>query len=72
LRHHPQLKAYLALAAVCFFWGTTYVAIRMALESMSPMVLVSARYLLSGGIMFLAALAMRVHLPRGRELRTLP
>jgi drug/metabolite transporter (DMT)-like permease len=69
LLHHPQLKAYLALAAVCFFWGTTYVAIRMALESMSPMVLVSARYLLSGGIMFLAALAMRVHLPRGRELR---
>lgn len=68
MRHNPLLKAYLALAAVCFFWGTTYVAIRMSLESMAPMVLVSARYLLSGGVMLVAALAMRVHLPRGREL----
>lgn len=68
LPKHPHLKAYLALAAVCFFWGTTYVAIRMALESMSPMILVSARYLISGGIMMIAAAAMRVRLPHGREL----
>ena len=38
----------MALAAVCFFWGTTYLAIRMALESFPPMLLVCARYLLSG------------------------
>jgi drug/metabolite transporter (DMT)-like permease len=69
LRQHPHFKAYLALASLCFFWGTTYVAIRMALESMSPMVLVSARYLLSGGIMLVVALAMGTKLPRGRELR---
>jgi drug/metabolite transporter (DMT)-like permease len=69
LRRHPHFTAYLALASLCFFWGTTYVAIRMALESMSPMVLVSARYLLSGGIMLAVALAMRAKLPRGRELR---
>ena len=30
-RSHPHFKPYLALAAVCFFWGTTYLTIRMAL-----------------------------------------
>ena len=30
-----DLKPYLALAAVCLFWGTTYLGIRMSLESRS-------------------------------------
>jgi drug/metabolite transporter (DMT)-like permease len=58
----------MALAAVCFFWGTTYLAIRMALESFPPLLLVSARYTLSGAIMVAAALASGAQLPRGRAL----
>jgi drug/metabolite transporter (DMT)-like permease len=68
LRSHPHIKAYLALAAVCFFWGTTYLAIRMALESFSPLALVGIRFTLSGGIMLLAARPLGARLPRGREL----
>lgn len=68
LRSHPHFKAYFALAAVCFFWGTTYLAIRMALESFPPMLLVCVRYLISGSIMVVAARASGTHLPRGREL----
>ena len=34
---HPHWKAYAALIAVCFFWGTTYLGIRMALESFPPL-----------------------------------
>ncbi len=68
MRHHTDWKAYLALVSVCFFWGTTYLAIRMALESFPPMLLISARFLISGSIM-LAFLAIRgTHLPRGMEL----
>ena len=65
---HPFFKPYLALAAVCFFWGTTYLAIRMSLESFPPLVLVSARFLTSGGILLLFAAARGLYIPRGREL----
>jgi drug/metabolite transporter (DMT)-like permease len=68
LRHHPQFKAYLALLAVCFFWGTTYLAIRMSLESFPPLLLIAARFLLSGVLMLAAARLTGAHLPRGREL----
>ncbi len=68
MRNHPQFKAYLALACVCVFWGTTYLGIRVALESFSPIALMAIRYTISGGIMLIVATAMGVHLPRGREL----
>ncbi len=68
LPRHPHFRAYLALAAVCFFWGTTYLGIRMSLESFPPLLLVCARYVISGSLM-LAAIALRGgELPRGREL----
>jgi drug/metabolite transporter (DMT)-like permease len=68
LSRHPLFKPYLALIAVCFFWGTTYLGIRMSLESFPPLMLVTVRYLLSGAIMLLFAKARGLYLPRGREL----
>jgi drug/metabolite transporter (DMT)-like permease len=68
LRRHPLFKPYLALAAVCLFWGTTYLGIRMALESFPPLELVCVRYVISGAIMLLFATARGIYLPRGREL----
>jgi drug/metabolite transporter (DMT)-like permease len=70
LRRHPLFKPYLALVAVCFFWGTTYLGIRMSLESFAPLQLVAIRYMLSGGLMMLFALARGLHIPRGRDLRS--
>jgi drug/metabolite transporter (DMT)-like permease len=69
LPRHPLFKPYLALAAVCFFWGTTYLGIRMSLESFPPLKLVSIRYIISGAIMMAFALARGLHVPQGRELR---
>jgi drug/metabolite transporter (DMT)-like permease len=69
LSAHPLFKPYLALAAVCAFWGTTFLAIRMSLESFPPLVLVSLRYVLSGGIMMGFAVARGAYIPRGSELR---
>ena len=68
MSRHPLFKPYLALAAVCFFWGTTYLGIRMSLESFPPLLLVTVRYLLSGSILLLFAKARGLYLPRGREL----
>ena len=64
----PLFKAYLALVAVCFFWGTTYLGIRMALESFPPLLLVSLRFLVSGAALLGAAHLSGAHVPRGREL----
>lgn len=60
----------MSLLAVCFFWGTTYLGIRMALESFPPFLLVCARFLLSGSIMLAATLLRGSRLPRGRQLWT--
>jgi drug/metabolite transporter (DMT)-like permease len=68
LSQHPLFKPYLALVAVCFFWGTTYLGIRMALESFPPMLLVCVRYLISGSILLGFARFRGLHIPQGREL----
>jgi drug/metabolite transporter (DMT)-like permease len=58
----------LALVAVCIFWGTTYLGIRMALESFTPPMLMFIRYSLSGAILIVVAWMRNAHLPKGREL----
>lgn len=68
LPQHPLFRPYLALAAVCICWGTTYLGIRMALEMFAPLQLVSLRYILSGGATVLFARARGLYLPRGRDL----
>lgn len=59
---------YLALIAVCFFWGTTYLGIRIALEGFPPLYLIAIRYTISGGVLLLGAAIAGARLPRGREL----
>ena len=68
MRDHPLFFAYLALGAVCFFWGTTYLGIRIALESIPPLLLIAGRFCLSGTLMLAVARAKGAHLPEGREL----
>ncbi|MBS1856910.1 MAG: EamA family transporter [Acidobacteria bacterium] len=67
MTRHPLFKPYLALAAVCFFWGTTYLGIRMALETFPPMLLVCVRYIISGSVLLGFARVRGWYLPKGRE-----
>lgn len=68
MKDHPHFRAYLALASCCFFWGTTYLGIRIALESFSPAVLVSLRFLLSGSIIAAVVWWSGYRFPRGKVL----
>ncbi len=68
VRQHPLLKPYAALAAVCFFWGTTFLAIRVALESFSPLLLLATRFLTSGTILLIVCALSGAAFPRGRQL----
>jgi len=68
LERHSQYRAWVALVAVCLFWGTTYLGIRMSLECFPPATLLSIRYTLSGAILLIAAQVVRARIPSGREL----
>ena len=63
---HPESRerrrAYLAWATVCVVWGTTYLAIRIALESIPPLLMAAMRYTTAGSIL---ALTLKV---RGHRL----
>jgi drug/metabolite transporter (DMT)-like permease len=54
----PTARAYLAWGAVCLVWGTTYLAIRIALESFPPFLMASFRWLAAGALL-LGVLALR-------------
>jgi drug/metabolite transporter (DMT)-like permease len=58
---------WIALSAVCLFWGTTYLTIRMAEECFAPATLLFIRYTLSGAILLIGARSAGAHIPRGRE-----
>ena len=64
----PDPRAYLAFGCVCLFWGTTYLAIRMALESFPPAIVVASRFVTSGGLLIMFALLRGYKLPPSREI----
>jgi drug/metabolite transporter (DMT)-like permease len=68
IHEKSQRLAYAALIAVCLFWGTTYLAIRIAVETIPPLYMISIRYMISGAILLIAAVIGGARLPRGREL----
>ena len=43
--------AYFAWIAVCLIWGTTYLGIRITLETMPPGVMSALRWLIAGGLL---------------------
>ncbi len=63
-----MLKAYGAFAAVSFFWGTTYLAIRIGVETVPPALFAGLRFLLAG-CFFLPFLIWRGYeLPGRRDI----
>jgi drug/metabolite transporter (DMT)-like permease len=44
-------KAYAAFIAVCLFWGTTYLGIKVALETVPPFLLGGMRFTLAGSVL---------------------
>jgi drug/metabolite transporter (DMT)-like permease len=56
-------RAWAALLIVWVVWGSTYLAIRVSVESMPPLLMAGARFLIAGTIMF------PVSVRRGRPTR---
>jgi drug/metabolite transporter (DMT)-like permease len=50
-RATTRRAAYGAWIAVCVLWGTTYLAIRIALETLPPLLMAGSRYIVAGTIL---------------------
>lgn len=59
-----NIRAYTAWAAVCVIWGTTYLAIRIGVEHIPPMLFAGLRWIIAGTI-FVSFLRLR-----GKKLPT--
>jgi drug/metabolite transporter (DMT)-like permease len=66
---HERTWAWIAFAIVCVVWGTTYLAIRIALDTVPPLLLTGTRFTAAGLIMIVVAAARGEAIPR--DLRTL-
>lgn len=55
LSNTPALRLGLALAAVYVIWGSTYYGIRVAIETLPPLCMSGARFIVAGVLLFLWA-----------------
>jgi drug/metabolite transporter (DMT)-like permease len=71
-RRSRQTKAYVALAMVCFFWGTTWLASRQGAQHMPPLQLSGMRQFL-GGLIYTSFFLIRGNItwPRRKEWVTI-
>ena len=68
-----SLVAWVCLLIVWVVWGSTYLAIRVAVETMPPLLMAAVRNLVAGAIMFPAAMGARRRAIRaGQDLRRWP
>ena len=51
--HPSRAKILLAFAAVYLIWGSTYLAIRYAVETIPPFFMAGCRFLIAGGTLYL-------------------
>jgi drug/metabolite transporter (DMT)-like permease len=56
-RKMDRLKLVLAFAAIYIVWGSTYLAIRYAVETIPPLIAVSIRHTVAGGVLLAWAYA---------------
>ncbi|MGK9477783.1 EamA family transporter [Melioribacter sp. OK-6-Me] len=64
-----KTKAYLAWAAICIIWGTTYLAIRVGVEDLPPLFFAGFRWFLAGPILFLFLMKKNYRLPEWNDIK---
>jgi drug/metabolite transporter (DMT)-like permease len=60
-------RAYLAWVAVCLIWGTTYLGIRIALETIPPLLMAAIRWIVAGGLLVTVLTLRGVRMPQRGE-----
>src|SRR5258708_3882937 len=67
--NNKNLLPYLALAAVCILWGTTYLALRVGVTQFPPFLFSMLRFLMAGTILIIIMLILGKKIPSGKVLK---
>ncbi len=68
--HRPTWKTLLAFGIIYFVWGSTFLAIRVGVREVPPLVLAAIRFSVAGLVLFGSMLARGERAPSGREWRS--
>ncbi len=66
-REAPPGRILLAFTAIYLIWGSTYLAIRFAVETIPPFLMAGVRFGVAGGILYLGLRSRGVRSPRRSE-----
>jgi drug/metabolite transporter (DMT)-like permease len=64
------VRLIVAFASVYVLWGSTYLAIRYAIESLPPLIMAGVRFMVAGTILYVWMLATSSERPRAIEWRS--
>lgn len=64
-----RVKLVLAFATIYVLWGSTYLAIRVAVETLPPFLLAGTRFLIAGSVLYAVGVRAGVPRPTGRHWR---
>src|SRR4051812_10551894 len=70
LSKQDRTQVALALVAVYVLWGSTYFAMRVAVQELAPLLMAGSRFLTAGAAMFLFLQARGAPNPSWREWRS--
>jgi drug/metabolite transporter (DMT)-like permease len=65
--HKENFKAYIAWINICVVWGTTYLAIRIGVENLPPMLFAGLRWILAGLILYIYLKLNSYKMPNKKE-----
>jgi len=65
-----SLAIWSAMTSVYIIWGSTYLAIRFAIETIPPFLMAGTRFLIAGGILYLIRKLLRDKTPSRNEWRS--
>jgi drug/metabolite transporter (DMT)-like permease len=65
----PTVLVIAAFAAIYIIWGSTYLAIRYAIESIPPFIMAGTRFVAAGGVLYAIARSCGAARPTRREWR---
>src|SRR5271165_1850653 len=68
--HRPAWKTLLAFAIIYFVWGSTFLAIRVGVREVPPLLLASMRFLVAGFVLYGWMIAQGERSPSGRQWKS--
>jgi drug/metabolite transporter (DMT)-like permease len=71
MRSKFGLKAYITWLTICIVWGTTYLAIRIGVADLPPMLFAGLRWIIAGILMTILLNLRAYTLPRFKDLKHL-